>query len=197
MASTTERRERNREAVHEPSQERKQKAGELVDQADRLVGEVLTPGRWPQAKTVDRFLEEGRLERLLSLYGQAMWLDPSEPAYPWNLSSALRRLGQNDLAVGFLTRAINIGERLGEDDFSGPDAYLALAEMAIDADEPNVGLVAVAHAYDLGRGREDVDAYAKRLLADINSAIGGREAGRSLIALLERLQVEAASDAVT
>jgi hypothetical protein len=71
----------------------------LGDEADEFLGEYVAPGRWPQAKTVERFLGDGGLERLLSLYGQAMARDPGEPAYPWNLSSALRRLGQLELAA--------------------------------------------------------------------------------------------------
>lgn len=77
----------------------RRKAAALVDEADQLVSDVLSPGRWPQARTVRRFLGEGRLERLLSLYSEAIWLDPWEPAYPWNLSSVLRRLCQKELAL--------------------------------------------------------------------------------------------------
>jgi hypothetical protein len=75
-------------------------AGRLIDDADALVDEVLSTGRWPQEKTVDRFLKGDCLERVLSLYERAMRLDPGEPAYPWNLASTLDRLGLSNLALG-------------------------------------------------------------------------------------------------
>lgn len=74
------------------------RAQELVDEANALVAEVLAPGRWPQARTVERFLEGDRLERMLSPYTLAMAVDPDEVSYPWNLASTLNRLGLNDLA---------------------------------------------------------------------------------------------------
>jgi hypothetical protein len=43
-----------------------------------------------------------------------MRLDAAEPAYPWNLGSAMNRLGVNNLALEFLTRAIHLGEQRGE-----------------------------------------------------------------------------------
>jgi tetratricopeptide (TPR) repeat protein len=82
-------------------------AVELVNEADRLVFDILKPGRWPQRRTVERFLGDDRLERVLLLYLRAMRLDPDEAAYPWNLASVLNRLGLNDLSLGFMTRAIH------------------------------------------------------------------------------------------
>ena len=186
MATTTGPKGRSREKGLEPSKAQRRKAAALVDEADGLVGEALSPGRWPQAKTVDRFLEDGGLERLLALYSRAMWLDASEPAYPWNLSSVLRRLRQNDLALAFLARAINTGERVNEEDYSGADAYLALAETAIDAEETDLAFVALARAQNLGEGREDVARYARQLLAEVGSKANEESPRRSLLRLLEQ-----------
>jgi hypothetical protein len=98
----------------------------------------------------------------------------------------LRRIGQNELALEFLTRAIQIGATAGEEDFSGPDAFLALAEAALDAGEHDLALVAIARARDLGEDREDVEAYVRRLLTEIDPE-GDEKSGRSLICLLEAL----------
>jgi tetratricopeptide (TPR) repeat protein len=170
VASTTRRKARNQERAAEPSARDRRGAAELVDEADRLVGEVLAAGRWQQAKTVERFLAEGRLERLLSLYGRAIALDPTEPAYPWNLSAVLRRLGQLELAQAFLARAIHAGEELDEPDYCGADAYLALAEVAMDAGDSDQALVAIARARESERARPDTEAYAKRLMLELGSS---------------------------
>lgn len=189
MASTTAPKERNRERVAEPSRAARQKAAGLIDDADRLVAEALSPGRWPQAKTVGRFLEDGKLERLLSLYSQAMWLDGTEPAYPWNLSSTLRRLGQYELASAFLTRAIHTASQADDDDFSGADSYLALAEIAVDSSESDAAMLAIARALELGGGRDDIKQSARRLLTELNGdRARGKQAGRSLVRLLENLE---------
>ena len=105
------------------------KAAALVGDADELLGDAFGPGEWPEADAVDHFLSEGKLDRVLALYGQAMRLDASEPAYPWNLGSAMNRLGLNDLALGFLTRAIHLSDQRGESQWSGPDAQLAVADL--------------------------------------------------------------------
>src|SRR5690348_8172407 len=114
-----------REAV-----ENGRKAEQLVGEADELLAGTLAPGHWPEPDEVDQFLSEGKLDRVLALYGQAMRLDANEPSYPWNLASAMNRLGLNDLALGFLSRAIHLAEQRGESEWSGPDAQLALAEVA-------------------------------------------------------------------
>lgn len=186
MASTTERKGRNRERVTRPTAKSRQAADALVDEADQLVGEFLESGRWPQAKTVQRFLADGRLERLLSLYGHAMTLDPTEPAYPWNLSSILRRLGQLELAHAFLTRAIHTSHDQGEPEYSGPDAYLALAEIAMDMGDRDQALLAIARAREPGRTRPDTEDYAQRLLREMPSPRRGDD-GALLSDLVARL----------
>lgn len=135
---------------------------------------------------VDTFLSEGKLDRVLALCGQAMRLDASEPAYPWNLGSAMNRLGLNDLALGFLTRAIHLSDRRGENQWSGPDAQLAVAEVAIDAGEYDLALTALAHARadDQGNGRE---AQIGDLLKEVRSERDDPQPQVSLAAMLERL----------
>lgn len=162
------------------------KAAALVGDADALLGDAFGPGEWPEADAVDRFLSEGKLDRVLALYGQAMRLDAGEPAYPWNLGSAMNRLGLNDLALGFLTRAIHLSDQRGESQWSGPDAQLAVAEVAIDAGEYDLALTTLAHARadDEGNGRE---AQIGDLLKEVRSERDDPQPQVSLASLLERL----------
>jgi tetratricopeptide (TPR) repeat protein len=162
------------------------KAEALVGEADELLADALGPGQWPEAEVAERFLSEGKLDRVLALYGQAMRLDASEPAYPWNLASAMNRLGLNDLALGFLTRAIHLAEQRGEREWSGPDAQLALAEVAIDAGEYDLALTALAHARadDDRNGRE---AQIGVLLKEVRSERDDPQPQASLASLLEQL----------
>jgi tetratricopeptide (TPR) repeat protein len=184
VASTTERKGKSQGRAGKPSAADRRKAASLVDEADELVGGYLEPGRWPQAKTVDRFLSDGGLERVLALYGRAMALDPDELAYPWNLSSALRRLGQLELAASYLKRAIHVGDEHGEADYSGADAYLALAEVALDMGDADEALVAIARALEPGRARTDTEAHAQRLLRELKRDGNG---GAPLVELLAPL----------
>lgn len=170
MDSTNGREGKGRARARKPSERDRRLAAELVESADALVNEVLAPGRWPQARTVDRFLKDDRLERVLSLYARAMRLDPGEPAYPWNLSSTLNRLGLNDLALGFMTRALHVAEEVGDEEWSDADAHLALAEIALDAGETDIALMAIARARQLAPTGADVDAHARRLLAAVRKA---------------------------
>ena len=80
--STGKREDAARAAEAEPARERAAVADSLADDADELIGQVLAPGRWPTRLTVDRFLVDDRLERVLALYARAMRLDPDEPATP-------------------------------------------------------------------------------------------------------------------
>jgi hypothetical protein len=177
-ANTREREGADLEAVA--------KAEALVGEADELLADALASGQWPDAETVDRFLSEGKLDRVLALYGQAIRLDSKEPAYPWNLASALNRLGVNDLALGFITRAIHLAEANGEADWSGPDAQLALAEIAIDAGEYDLALTALAHAGadDAKNGRRSEIAD---LLKEVRTEQRDPQPQTSLASLLERL----------
>jgi tetratricopeptide (TPR) repeat protein len=161
-------------------------AERLVGEADELLADALAPGSCPDEETAARFLSEGKLDRVLALYGQAMRLDPGEPAYPWNLASALNRLGLNDLALGFLTRAIHLAAERGESEWSGPDAQLALAEVAIDAGEYDLALTALAHARaeDEPRKRE---GQIGELLKEVRAEQRDPKPQTSLASLLEAL----------
>lgn len=158
----------------------------LVGEADELLAGALAPGKWPEPETAERFLSEGKLDRVLALYGQAMRLDASEPAYPWNLASAMNRLGLNDLALGFLTRAIHLAEWKGESEWSGPDAQLALAEVAMDAGEYDLALTALAHAREADESRDLWD-QVKDLLVEIGRQRNDPKPQSSLASLLEQL----------
>lgn len=162
------------------------KAEALVGDADELLADAFGPGEWPDTEAVERFLSEGKLDRVLALYGQAMRLDATEPAYPWNLGSAMNRLGLNDLALGFLARAIHLAEKAGEGQWSGPDAQLALAEVAIDAGEYDLALTALAHARadDQQNGRE---AQIGELLKEVGNERDDPSPQASLASLLEQL----------
>lgn len=134
-----------------PTQDGK-RAAELVREADRLIADVIKPGRWPQRRTVERFLEADRLERVLALYSEAIRLEPAEPAYPWNLASALNRLGLNELALAFIERAIRVAHESGDDEWAGAGAHLAWADMATSAGHYDTALLALAKAKSLAGG---------------------------------------------
>jgi tetratricopeptide (TPR) repeat protein len=162
------------------------KAEQLVGEADELLQEALSPGHWPEPEVVERFLSAGKLDRVLALYGRAMRLDSGEPAYPWNLASAMNRLGLNDLALGFLTRAIHLAEGRGEVEWSGPDAQLALAEVAIDAEEYDLALTALAHARSDDQ-EIDRETQIRDLLKEVRDVRDDPKPHASLALLLERL----------
>ncbi len=136
----------------------------LADEADELIAEMLAPGRWPTRSTVDRFLADDRLERVLALYARAMRFDPDEPAYPWNLASTLNRLGLNDLALGYIVRVLATAERVKDTEWAGPDAHLALAEIALDAGRADMADIAIGRAQRLSSGNGAVERQAARLL---------------------------------
>jgi len=163
-------------------------AERLAGEADELLVGAFKPGKWPETEVAERFLSDGKLDRVLALYGQAMRLDPTEPAYPWNLGSALNRLGLNDLAFGFIARAIHLAEQSGNSEWSGPGAQLALAEVAIDAGEYDLALTALAHA----RADDQRNGHAteiESLLKEVRDERGDPHPQASLASLLEQLPV--------
>jgi len=135
------------------------KAEALVGEADELLADALAPGRWPEAEVAERFLSEGKLDRVLALYGQAMRFNANEPAYPWNLASGMNRLGLNDLA---------------------------LAEVAIDAGEYDLALTALAHAR-ADDGRNGREAQIGDLLKEVRRERNDPQPQASLASLLEQL----------
>jgi tetratricopeptide (TPR) repeat protein len=187
VRSTDGRRARDPGRVNRREVEAPGEAGKLVDDADAIVDEVLSPGRWPQEKTVDRFLKGDRLERVLSLYERAIRLDPAEPAYPWNLASTLDRLGLSNLALGHMARAIQVAEETRDDEWARADAHLALAEIALRAGETDLALTALASALDSDPEDPGVRSTASSLLEGITKATGTPRPHLALAARLERL----------
>jgi tetratricopeptide (TPR) repeat protein len=117
-----------------------------VEEADRILGDFMKPGRMPTRAVATRFVADGHLERVLGLYGQAMRKDPEEASYPWNLASSLDRLGLSDLALPFIGRAVRLAGARGDTEFGGADAYVAWAEVAMNADQPELALVLLQKA---------------------------------------------------
>ena len=124
-------------------------ADRLVDEAEKILGGYLRPGRWPAARTARRFLDSGDLERVLSLYARAMEDDPREPAYPWNLASSLDRLHLPDLALIFIRRAIRVAEETGDREWAGADAHLACADIARHAGDRQMAELALDRAREI------------------------------------------------
>jgi tetratricopeptide (TPR) repeat protein len=126
---------------------------------------VLPTTRWhADPDSVSEFVGSSDFDRFLGLYLRAMDEDPDEPAYPWNLAAALKRLGRPELALGFIGRAVRVGERLGDRDWAGPDEYLVWAETAIDAGQDEFALVAIAKALEQAPDDQETVEAAMRLL---------------------------------
>jgi tetratricopeptide (TPR) repeat protein len=138
---------------------------QLADQAEEIFARYLDPGSWPTAQVARVFRRSGDLERVLSLYSQAMESDPREPAYPWNLASSLDRLQLSDLALIFLRRAIRVAEDTGDSDWAGADAHLAWADIAIRAGEPEMAEIAIEKARKIDPGAP-VERYVRQLRHD-------------------------------
>jgi tetratricopeptide (TPR) repeat protein len=154
--------------------ENAEEALERVQEAETLISDVLRPGRWPQRRTVQKFMEDNRLQKVLTLYTAAMELDPDEPSYPWNLASTLRRLGLNDLALAFIERAIRIGMKVEPEEWNTPGTYLAWADTAIEAGQYDVALIPIAHAMRMKEDHPDVVTSVRQLLRVIkrNNRLG-------------------------
>lgn len=173
MDSTGQRLARGLEGDPESeAADREGMAVRLVTEADRLLGEALKPGRWPQQRTIAKFLQTDALPRVLTLYQSAMQLDPREPAFPWNLASSLSRLGLNALALAYLEEAIRIASETGDSEWADAHAHLAWADMAFRARQFDVGLVALARARRLGQGQSEVLDQVHRLLEEIRKEVG-------------------------
>src|SRR4051812_43324080 len=134
----------------------------LVEEADGLLSRVLTGPRGPARAAVKSFLETGALERVLTLYAQAMREHPLASAYPWNLASSLDRLGLSDLALPYMGHAVRGAEAQGDDEFGGPHAHVAWAEIAINADQPELAEVLLKQARALDPSLP-VERYERKL----------------------------------
>jgi tetratricopeptide (TPR) repeat protein len=159
----------------------------LVTEADHLLTEVLKPGRWPQRRTVSKFLQTDTLPRVLTLYQAAMELDPEEPAFPWNLASSLSRLGLNALALSYIEEAIRVASETGDSEWADAYAHLAWADMAIRARQFDIGLLALARARRLGRGQAEVLEDIQRLLQETRKAVGSEQPAERLARELQEL----------
>jgi tetratricopeptide (TPR) repeat protein len=137
-------------------------AARLAEQAEEVLGGYLEPGQWPTARAARHFLASGDLERILSLYMQAMEGDPLEPAYPWNLASSLDRLSLPELALVFVQRAIRVAREAGDREWAGADAHLAWADIAIRAGEPETAEAAIEQAHSIDPSAP-VERYLHRL----------------------------------
>lgn len=109
-----------------------------ADEAEQILGEFMAPGKVPTKAVADRFVNDGHLERVLALYARAMREEPGEFSHPWNLASSLDRLGLPDLALPFIARAVRGAEDHGDDEFGGANAHIAWADIAINADQPEL-----------------------------------------------------------
>ena len=133
-----------------------------VDAAEKVLGLYLAPGRWPSDAARTRFMRSGDLERALALYECGMADDPREPAYPWNLASALDRMGLPHLALVYLQRAIRTAEAVGDDEWADASAYLALADIALKAGNPDLAMLCIERARALDP-TVPVERYIRRV----------------------------------
>ena len=124
-------------------------AASAVDEADRILWEYTKPGEMPSRPAARRFVDQGHLERVLGLYLRAMRDEPDEASYPWNLASSLDRLYLSDLALPFIGRAVRMSQRQGDDDWGGADAHVAWAEVAMNADQPELASVLLDKAREM------------------------------------------------
>jgi uncharacterized protein GlcG (DUF336 family) len=63
-----------------------------------------------------------------------------------NLASSLDRLGLPDLALAYMRRAIRVAEEVGDDEWAGAAAHLALADIAIRSGDLDIAGLAIDQA---------------------------------------------------
>lgn len=151
--------------------EREQAAEHAADMADRLFGELIGPGHWPEEDEALRAVVDKRFSEGFAAYAKAMTLNPDAAEYPWNLASRLARLGLNDLALPFLIRATKVAGATNDSELGGPDALLLLAEVALNAGQPSVALAALARAAAEGLPDTEAVALADRLRREAVAAM--------------------------
>ena len=148
-----------------PSKTARRRARALVNKADELLAGILEPTSWqPDSRRRAAFINSEDFDRILGLYIRAMDLDALEPAYPWNLGSALNRLGRPDLALAFIGRAVKTAEKVGDDDWADADGYLLWAETAINAGQDEIAFVVIMKAVEQAPEDEETHEAAVRLL---------------------------------
>jgi Flp pilus assembly protein TadD len=139
------------------------RAAELVSRAESAIAAVLAPDEWADAQTARHITTTDNFEAAFLQYLRAMELAPDEPAYHWNLSYLLNRLGQHDLATTFLMRAIQVAQEVGDDEWADADAHLALADTAIRSGRDTIALLAIRRAVELRHDEETMTAAAQLL----------------------------------
>lgn len=132
-----------------PSDSRQAGSDMPADAAEEILGRYLKPGRWASKAARSRFLRSGDLQHVLALYEDAMATDGREPSYPWNLAAALDRLGLHDLALVYVQRAIRVATVIGEEEWADAHAHLAWADIALNAGDNDLALIAIERARSL------------------------------------------------
>jgi hypothetical protein len=145
----------------------RRRAADAVGEADHILWQYTKPGRMPSRAEARRFVDEGHLERVLALYLRAMRDEPDETSYPWNLASSLDRLYLSDLALPFIGRAVRTARADGDEDFGGAAAHVAWAEVAMNADQPELASVLLekARAMEPSISLEQYERRLRRLTA--------------------------------
>jgi hypothetical protein len=138
------------------------RAADAVEEADRILWQYTKPGRLPSRADARRFVDDGHLERVLALYVRAMRDDPGEPSYPWNLASSLDRLYLSDLALPFIGRAVRTAHAERDEDFGGAAAHVAWAEVAMNADQPELASLLLDKAREMDPSMS-LGPYERRL----------------------------------
>jgi tetratricopeptide (TPR) repeat protein len=164
-------------------------AASFAEQADEILGGYLRPGGWSTSGTAQRFVASGDLERVLSLYLGAMEHDPMEAAHPWNLASSLDRLQLPDLALPFMRRAIRVADDAGDHEWAGADAYLALADIAINAGQHGTARAAIEQAHKIDPAAP-VERYRRRLREQRSASNGTTATLRRARSTLSRRVVD-------
>ena len=141
----------------------------VADEADRLAATAsdlfapLEVTGWPNSRRVKRFVESEDLGRAIGFYLRAMRLRPDEPSYAWNLSGSLQRLGLATLATAMRSTAVRTAERRGDERFTTADAYLALAEIGLAAEQFEIVRSALSSARATGADEAEIEKLERSL----------------------------------
>jgi tetratricopeptide (TPR) repeat protein len=135
--------------MSEISTENREEASRLVDEAEAILGSYFNADGTLQDGAVESFRNDGVLLGVKELYDAAIRLAPDEDSFPWNFASSLDRLGVSKLALRYIKRAVWTAADKGDDEWSGVGAYLAIVEVALNANDINAARTALAKAQRL------------------------------------------------
>jgi hypothetical protein len=107
------------------------------------------------------------------MYIAASQEDPRDPVPLWNLSSTLHRVGLSELALPARMQAVRVAELLGDSDLGGSDGDLALAELALDAERPEIAAFAINRALSKGVNDDAGQRLALELINETRELSGG------------------------